>query len=265
MQDKETGEMFVGSQVREKLGLQPQTEKGGVNEKLYAKDAKEFRIFVQSTSVNRKLIGGTTFLYEISDIMDTGTVIEEVKHTVTTEKKAKKPEERELIITKGESAKTEHEMYKATTAEKSETATEKSEAVTEKDETATEKAKTVEVVEVIEHTASTETVKTAKSKKTKSTTAGLPKFSSLSTECITAPVVDESKTVVRTKDTTKEDIKVAKKINEAAIKGFKTGSERVLDGLNRFETSQNKKNTEYLVNNLKKSIAAAQKILDSIQ
>ena len=82
MQDKETVEMFVGSQVREKLGLQPQTEKGGVNEKLYAKDAKEFRIFVQSTSVNRKLIAGTTFLYEISDIEDTGTEIKETPSTV---------------------------------------------------------------------------------------------------------------------------------------------------------------------------------------
>lgn len=34
-------------------------------------------MFVQSTSVNRKLIAGTTFLYEMSDLEDTGTVIEE--------------------------------------------------------------------------------------------------------------------------------------------------------------------------------------------
>lgn len=76
MQDRETGEMYIGTQVREKLGLSPQTESGGVNEKLYASSAKDFRVFVQSTSVNRKLIGGTTFLYEVSDIADTGTVIE---------------------------------------------------------------------------------------------------------------------------------------------------------------------------------------------
>lgn len=88
MQDRETGEMFTGSQVREKLGLQPQTEKGGVNEKLYAADAKKFRVFVQSTSVNRKLIGGTTFLYEVSDIEDTGTVIEDVK--IDAKKEVKK-------------------------------------------------------------------------------------------------------------------------------------------------------------------------------
>lgn len=97
MQDRETGEMFVGSQVREKLGLQPQTEKGGVNEKLYAKDAKEFRIFVQSTSVNRKLIGGTTFLYEISDIEDTGTVVKEA----APKKDAKETKVDKVTSTKG--------------------------------------------------------------------------------------------------------------------------------------------------------------------
>lgn len=91
MQDRETGEMFVGSQVREKLGLSPQTESGGVNEKLHAADAKAFRVFVQSTSVNRKLIGGTAFLYEISDIEDTGTVIDaDAKTTVETKKETKK-------------------------------------------------------------------------------------------------------------------------------------------------------------------------------
>lgn len=77
MQDLETGEMFNGSQVREKLGLQPQSEKGGVNERLRAAAAKDFRVFVQSTSVNRKLIKGTTFLYEVDDLIDEGTVIEE--------------------------------------------------------------------------------------------------------------------------------------------------------------------------------------------
>lgn len=77
MMDKETGEMFNGAQVRKELGLQPQSEKGGVNERLHKDAAKKFRVFVQSTSVNRKLIAGTTFLYEISDMEDTGTVIKE--------------------------------------------------------------------------------------------------------------------------------------------------------------------------------------------
>ena len=105
MQDRETGEMFTGSQVREELGLQPQSEKGGVNERLHKDATKKFRVFVQSTSVNRKLMAGTTFLYEITDIEDTGTVIEEsktpavteikaeVKKEVTTEKKSKKTKE----------------------------------------------------------------------------------------------------------------------------------------------------------------------------
>ena len=91
MMDRETGEMFNGSQVREELGLQPQSEKGGVNERLHKDATKKFRVFVQSTSVNRKLIAGTTFLYEVDDLTDEGTVIEEVK--VITPKKEKKTAE----------------------------------------------------------------------------------------------------------------------------------------------------------------------------
>lgn len=87
MQDRETGEMFNGSQVRERLGLQPQSEKGGVNERLHKADAEKFRVFVQSTSVNRKLIGGTTFLYEISDMEDVGSKVEASVETAKTEKK----------------------------------------------------------------------------------------------------------------------------------------------------------------------------------
>lgn len=102
MQDRETGEMFNGSQVREKLKLSPQSEKGGVNEKLHAADAKEFRIFVQSTSVNRKLIAGTTFLYEIPDMEDTGTVIEgtdkKSEKAEKTEKKADVAEEKKPAV-----------------------------------------------------------------------------------------------------------------------------------------------------------------------
>ena len=76
MQDRVTGEMFTGAQVREKLGLKPQTRVGGVKESLSSRSTHAFRVFVQSTSYNRKLIGGTTFLYEISDLADTGTIIE---------------------------------------------------------------------------------------------------------------------------------------------------------------------------------------------
>lgn len=110
MQDRETGEMFTGSQVREELGLQPQSTSGGVKERLHKDAAKKFRVFVQSTSVNRKLIGGTTFLYEVSDIEDTGTVIEapvvkkttaeevHVKEEAPVKKKYTKPEIKKVYL-----------------------------------------------------------------------------------------------------------------------------------------------------------------------
>ena len=120
MQDRETGEMFTGSQVREKLGLQPQTESGGAHERLHAADAKEFRIFVQSTSVNRKLIAGTTFLYEVSDIDDVGTVVE----TLPAESKLEKPKK---------SAKKTVEKKKTTEAKKPKTSVKKKSADREKE------------------------------------------------------------------------------------------------------------------------------------
>lgn len=69
LQDRTTGEMFHGSQVREKLGLSPQTSHGGVTESLSSKNIDpKYKIFVQSTSYNRKLLSGTDFLYEVEDI-----------------------------------------------------------------------------------------------------------------------------------------------------------------------------------------------------
>jgi hypothetical protein len=68
LQNRETGEMFNGAQVREYLKLSPQIVSGGVHEKLYRECAKDYRVFVQSTSVNRKLIHNTALLYEVSDI-----------------------------------------------------------------------------------------------------------------------------------------------------------------------------------------------------
>ena len=84
-----------------------------------------------------------------------------------------------------------------------------------------------------------------------------PKFSDVTAKGITKPAVDESKKVI------KQDTK--SKLNDKALKAFTTSSARVLDGAERFAKSQNKKNTEYIVNNLKKSIETAQKMLDSIQ
>lgn len=75
IQDRTTGEMFTGMQVRVRLGLQPQIKKGGVHESLSSRDTAEYRVFVQSTSFNRKLIAGTSFLYEVSDLSDVGTAI----------------------------------------------------------------------------------------------------------------------------------------------------------------------------------------------
>lgn len=243
MQDRETGEMFVGSQVREKLGLQPQTEKGGVNEKLYAKDAKEFRIFVQSTSVNRKLIGGTTFLYEISDIEDTGTVVKEA----APKKDAKETKVGKVTSTKRTKATKE---TKATKAAKEVKDLKKDIEVLEKE---------VGVSKKETNTTSTKGTKPVKEKKVatktskKASKVETPKFSNVSAKGIKKPVADE-------------DMKVVKKeLDTKALKGFTTSSERVLNGAERFAKSQNKKNTEYLVNNLKKSIETAQKMLDSIQ
>ena len=67
IQNRETGEMYNGAQVREYLGLEPQIAKGGVTERLNSGHTKEYRVFVQSTSVNRKLIGGTVMLYEMNE------------------------------------------------------------------------------------------------------------------------------------------------------------------------------------------------------
>lgn len=78
IQDRTTGEMFNGSQVRERLGLQPQIAKGGVKESLSSRDTAEFRVFVQSTSFNRKLIAGTTFLYEVDELEHVGTSIKDI-------------------------------------------------------------------------------------------------------------------------------------------------------------------------------------------
>lgn len=81
LEDRKTGELFTGAQVREFLGLKPQTVKGGVTERLSSRDKLDgYRIFVQSTSYNRKLIGGTTFMYEISDFEE-GESIGDVKVT----------------------------------------------------------------------------------------------------------------------------------------------------------------------------------------
>jgi hypothetical protein len=58
--DKKTGDMFTGKGAREMLGL---PESGTVS--LRPGSFKDFDIFIQSTSINRKLLNGTSFLYEV--------------------------------------------------------------------------------------------------------------------------------------------------------------------------------------------------------
>jgi len=59
--DKASGDMYTGDKARELLGLVGADPKAKV--KPVALD--KYRVFVQSTSYNRKLVGGTGFLYEV--------------------------------------------------------------------------------------------------------------------------------------------------------------------------------------------------------
>lgn len=58
--DQDTGDMYQGSAAREVLGL-PMGESTDISPNY---DRSKYKVFVQSTSNNRKLIGGSTFLYE---------------------------------------------------------------------------------------------------------------------------------------------------------------------------------------------------------
>lgn len=62
LRDKNTGDMYSGDEARNMIGLPP-----GANVRIRPSDLEAFDVFVQSTSVNRKLIGGTGFLYEVDD------------------------------------------------------------------------------------------------------------------------------------------------------------------------------------------------------
>ena len=69
LQDKESGDMYYGEDTRKYLGLLPQVERSGAyaHEKIKPIKGDKYRVFVQSTSVNRKLVPGTNLLYEISE------------------------------------------------------------------------------------------------------------------------------------------------------------------------------------------------------
>ena len=57
---KSTGELYEGKKARKIAGFKD-------NQKYKPSDLEEYNVFIQSTSANRKLIGGTRFLYEAAD------------------------------------------------------------------------------------------------------------------------------------------------------------------------------------------------------
>lgn len=59
LMDRKSGDLFQGSAAREMLGLDSHTAR------IRPASLDKFAVFVQSTSVNRKLVGGTRFLYEV--------------------------------------------------------------------------------------------------------------------------------------------------------------------------------------------------------
>lgn len=63
LMDKLSGDLFTGKRARELLGL-PLDD---VDVKLSKKNLEEWVPFIQSTSSNRKLVGGTRLLYEVPD------------------------------------------------------------------------------------------------------------------------------------------------------------------------------------------------------
>ena len=61
LRNKMTGDMFTGAEARNFIGL-PFGERGDINPKYF----NDYEVFIQSTSLNRKLMPGTKFLYENS-------------------------------------------------------------------------------------------------------------------------------------------------------------------------------------------------------
>ena len=62
LMDKKTGDLFAGKAARDMLGLPEGTEA-----RIKPASLDKYMVFVQSTSVNRKLIAKTKFLYEVED------------------------------------------------------------------------------------------------------------------------------------------------------------------------------------------------------
>lgn len=62
LMDRKTGDLFSGDGARELLGLPP-----GETVRIRPASLEKYVVFVQSTSSNRKLVGGSRFLYEVED------------------------------------------------------------------------------------------------------------------------------------------------------------------------------------------------------
>ena len=258
IQDRETGEMFNGTQVREKLGLKPQTESGGVTESLHKDALKEFRVFIQSTSVNRKLIGGTTFLYEVDDLEDTGTTVEVTAKV--EEPKVEEPKVEEPKVKKSRKKYVKPEMKIVETA------------VTE---------------EITEE-------KVIKDAKTECDAESI--FTAVDTDCIEAPIVDKDKVEAETAKKSKADAKAkikadkekaklakerAKAVKEKArekikeakaraakepdTKKLEASIEKANDAISRINTSiHNKKNRVYFKNNIEKLMKECEKMIEFV-
>lgn len=62
LMERATGDLFEGESAREMLGLPV-----GATVRIKPSNLEKYVVFVQSTSANRTLIGGTNFLYEVED------------------------------------------------------------------------------------------------------------------------------------------------------------------------------------------------------
>jgi len=62
LEHKESGDLFTGKHARDLLGL-PEHGTASISPK--SAKLKDYNVFIQSTSPNRKLLGGTRFLYEV--------------------------------------------------------------------------------------------------------------------------------------------------------------------------------------------------------
>jgi hypothetical protein len=64
LMSKRTGDMFTGDEAARRIGV------GSTGGRLKPSDLDQWRVFVQSTSVNRVLVPRTGFLYEVAEDLE---------------------------------------------------------------------------------------------------------------------------------------------------------------------------------------------------